>query len=53
MKGWLVKELGEPQDVLKVENLEMPVLEEGEVLINVKAVALNFFDILLCQVKYQ
>lgn len=53
MKSWLVKELGEPQDVLQIENIEKPVRKENEVLIEVKSVALNFFDILLCQGKYQ
>jgi NADPH2:quinone reductase len=53
MKGWLVKELGEPNDALQNSNLEKPERKENEVLINVKATALNFFDILLCQGKYQ
>lgn len=53
MKVWQVKELGEPQDVLKIEEVEKPVWKENEVLIEVKAVALNFFDILLCQGTYQ
>lgn len=53
MKSWLVKDLGEPQDVLKIEERDRPLLKEGEVIIQVKAVALNFFDILLCQGKYQ
>jgi NADPH:quinone reductase len=53
MKGWLVKELGEPKDVLHIEEMNKPELKAGEVLINVKAAALNFFDILLCQGKYQ
>jgi NADPH:quinone reductase len=53
MKGWLVKELGEPRDALHLSNLEKPEPKEGEVLINVKSAALNFFDILMCQGKYQ
>ena len=53
MKKWLVKELGEPQDVLKIEESDRPVIKDGEVIIEVKAAALNFFDILLCQGKYQ
>jgi len=53
MKGWLTTKLGEPKDVLTIENLDKPVRKENEVLINVKAVALNFFEILLCQGKYQ
>jgi NADPH:quinone reductase len=53
MKGWLVKELGEPQDALQLSNMEKPEPKDGEVLIHVKAAPLNFFDILLCQGKYQ
>ncbi|MDN3016265.1 NADPH:quinone oxidoreductase family protein [Paenibacillus sp. BSR1-1] len=53
MKSWLVKELGEPSDVLRMENVENPERGENEVLIQVRSVALNFFDILLCQGKYQ
>lgn len=53
MKTWLVKELGEPIEALKIEELEIPIREKDEVLIEVKAVSLNFFDILLCQGKYQ
>ncbi|RLL46838.1 NADPH:quinone oxidoreductase family protein [Oceanobacillus piezotolerans] len=54
MKSWLVKELGNPNDALVLEaELAKPELEENEVLIKVEATALNFFDILLCQGKYQ
>ena len=53
MKAWLVKELGEPQDVLKLEEVPLPKRKDFEVLIKVEAAALNFFDILLCQGKYQ
>jgi NADPH:quinone reductase len=53
MKVWQVKELGEPQDVLTIAEVNQPEWKENEVLIEVKAVALNFFDILLCQGTYQ
>lgn len=54
MKGWLVKELGDPRVALSYEtDLARPKLKVGEVLIKVEATALNFFDILLCQGKYQ
>lgn len=53
MKSWLVKEIGEPSDVLSIENVKKPERNDNEVLIQVRAVALNFFDILLCQGKYQ
>lgn len=53
VKTWLVNELGNPEDVLQIEEKERPSRLDREVLIEVKAVALNFFDILLCQGKYQ
>ncbi|WP_156289672.1 NADPH:quinone oxidoreductase family protein [Oceanobacillus salinisoli] len=54
MKGWIVRELGKPNDVLKLEtNLKEPKMDNNEVLIKVEAAALNFFEILLCQGKYQ
>ncbi|WP_462413703.1 NADPH:quinone oxidoreductase family protein [Neobacillus sp. Marseille-QA0830] len=53
MKSWKVTELGEPRDVLKIMHVELPEKQKSEVLIEVKATALNFFDILLCQGKYQ
>jgi len=53
MKVWQVKKLGDPQDVLSIEEVEKPEWKDNEVLIEVKAVALNFFDILLCQGTYQ
>src|SRR4051812_48121778 len=53
MKAWLVRELGDPEDILKLEEIEIPVPKEQQVLIRVEAASLNFFDILLCQGKYQ
>lgn len=53
MKTWLVKELGEPVDALKIEEVDDATRGKSEVLIEVKAVSLNFFDILLCQGNYQ
>lgn len=53
MKTWLVRELGEPVDALKIEEVDEATRGKSEMLIQVKAVSLNFFDILLCQGKYQ
>lgn len=53
MRSWFVTKLGEPEDVLEIRETDMPVPEKGEVLIRVKAFALNFFDILQCQGNYQ
>lgn len=54
MRAWRVHELGNPKEALKLEEVEDPGAPgPGEVLVEVEAAALNFFDILLCQGKYQ
>src|SRR5699024_10074910 len=53
MRSWMVTELGEPKDVLKLGEVSKPSVEAGKVLIEVESSSLNFFDILLCQGKYQ
>ncbi|RCO11250.1 NADPH:quinone oxidoreductase family protein, partial [Bacilli bacterium] len=52
-RSWKGTRLGEPRDVLELLETERPEVKEGEVLIEVEASSLNFFDILLCQGKYQ
>ena len=54
MHAWRVHELGDPKEALKLEEIEEPGAPgPGEVVVEVEAAALNFFDILLCQGKYQ
>lgn len=53
MRSWKVTKLGDPKDVLELLETERPEVKENEVLIEVEASSLNFFDILLCQGKYQ
>ncbi len=53
MRAWQVHELGDPEDVLRLDDLPVPEPGPGEVRIEVEAVALNFPDVLLCQGKYQ
>ncbi|MGZ9817244.1 NADPH:quinone oxidoreductase family protein [Peribacillus simplex] len=53
MKSWIVNKLGDPSDVLELKELPVPSVEDGKLLIQVEASSLNFFDILLCQGKYQ
>jgi len=53
MRAWRVHELGDPQDVLVLEDLPEPDPGPGQVRVQVEAAALNFFDILLCQGTYQ
>jgi NADPH2:quinone reductase len=53
MRAWQVHELGDPQEALKLEEVEDPEPGPGEVVVEVEAAALNFFDILLCRGEYQ
>ncbi|MEH7495421.1 NADPH:quinone oxidoreductase family protein [Neobacillus niacini] len=53
MRSWFVTTLGDPQEALEIREIEKPVPARGEVVVRVKAFALNFFDILQCQGKYQ
>ncbi|MDN4595171.1 NADPH:quinone oxidoreductase family protein [Polycladomyces subterraneus] len=53
MRAWVVKELGEVREVLRLQDVPMPKVLPGTVLIRVEAASLNFFDILLCKGKYQ
>ena len=53
MRAWQVQRLGDPEQALGLARVEEPVPETGEVVIEVQAAALNFFDILLCRGEYQ
>jgi NADPH2:quinone reductase len=53
MRAWQVQRLGDPEQALKLVEAEEPATEPGEVVIEVEAAALNFFDILLCRGEYQ
>lgn len=53
MKAWTVVRIGDPQEALELAELSKPEPKAGEVLVKVEAAALNFFDILQCQGKYQ
>ena len=52
MRAWRVSELGEPEGMKLVE-VAIPDPGPGEVRIRNRAAALNFFDILQIQGKYQ
>ena len=49
MRSWVVTENGNPSDVLQIREVLKPSLETGQVLIEVKAMALNF--LISCCVK--
>ena len=52
MKALVCKALG-PAETLKLEDVEPPVAGKGEVLVDVAYAALNFFDTLIIEGKYQ
>jgi NADPH:quinone reductase len=54
MRAWRVHELGEPDDVLRLEDgVPEPEPAPDEVAVEVEAAALNFSDVLLCRGRYQ
>ena len=53
MRAWQIRQLGDPEQALKLTEVEEPRPEPGEVVIEVRTAALNFFDILLCRGEYQ
>ena len=53
MNAWTVTKIGEPREALQLTDVPKMQPDAGEVLVKVEASALNFFDILQCQGKYQ
>jgi NADPH:quinone reductase len=53
MRIWRAAELGEPTDVLRLEDAEPPAPGPGQVAVRVEACALNFPDVLLLRGQYQ
>ena len=49
MKAWRLSELGDPWDVLSVQEVDPPTPGAGEARVVVSASDLNFADILQCQ----
>jgi len=53
MRAWRVHELGDPSKVMSLDEIDQPVPGEGQVLVKVRAAALNFPDVLMAQGLYQ
>ncbi len=52
MRAWRVHEFGEPETVLRLEEVESPAPGPGQVRIRVACAALNFGDGLMCRGLY-
>ena len=53
MRAWIVHRLGDPAEVLRLEEAGEPTPGPGEVAVEIAACGLNFADILLCKGTYQ
>lgn len=53
MRSWRVHELGQPKDVLRLDDVAEPEPGPGQVLVRVLASPVNFPDVLLCRGEYQ
>jgi NADPH2:quinone reductase len=53
MRAWRVHELGDPSQVMSLDEVEQPTPGEGQVLVKVRAAALNFPDVLMAMGMYQ
>jgi NADPH2:quinone reductase len=53
MRAWQLSELGEPIDVLRLVDLDVPVPPPGHVTVRTLATAANFPDVLMCRGAYQ
>jgi NADPH2:quinone reductase len=53
MRAWRVHELGDPSQVLRLDDVEPPTPGPGQVLVKVRAAALNFPDVLMAMGMYQ
>ena len=53
MKAWRVSGLGEPRDVMSLDEVPVPQPGAGQLLVRVLGAAANFPDILMCRGLYQ
>jgi NADPH2:quinone reductase len=53
MRRWRAHELGDPIDVLRLDEVSAPEPGPGELLVAIEATGLTFPDVLMCQGKYQ
>ena len=53
MRAWQIERLGEPIDVMSLNEVDVPTIGSDEVLVKARAIAINFPDALLARGEYQ
>jgi NADPH2:quinone reductase len=53
VKAWRVSDLGEPRDVMSLDEVPVPQPGAGQLLVRVLGAAANFPDVLMCRGLYQ
>ncbi|MER8008200.1 NADPH:quinone oxidoreductase family protein [Streptomyces sp. NPDC094149] len=53
MQAWQVHELGEPSEVMRLQDVQAPAPGDGQVLLKVRAANINFPDVLMARGHYQ
>lgn len=53
MQAWQVHQNGEPAEAMRLQEVDRPTPGDGQVLLTVRAAAINFPDALLCRGQYQ
>ena len=53
MRAWRVHSLGDPAEVMSLDEVDQPTPGEGQLLVGVRAAGLNFPDVLMTQGQYQ
>lgn len=53
MQAWRIHELGEPAQVLRLDDVDTPQVSDRQVLVRVRAATVNFPDVLMCRGQYQ
>ena len=53
MRAWRVHQLGDPSEVMSFDEVDQPTPGDGQVLVKVRAAALNFPDVLMVRGTYQ
>jgi NADPH:quinone reductase len=53
MRAWRVHSLGDPAEVMSLDEVDQPTPADGQVLVKVRAAGLNFPDVLMAMGMYQ